>query len=535
MLDTEQGRDETAPEAQRPPEDKAANAAADAFAFMEQEEVDDEKTAKGQDDGQGLTETLQTTGAATDEQLERQRAGAKTAEKNAEQKETTPEPADEAGKAEEPPVVPPTAAASSVKVTSAAAPADQLDSGAAESEDEEAPANGGGEQAAAEAEAMEVDSLMDLAPRAVGGGDESETSATNAARAVHLEQKDDEQDEKKDDEQDLAEDANMATAAELDADQQRALRQRLEAELDEVQRQQQLLPEAAAQQARAQAVWQRYEQLTEAHSNDLCERLRLVLAASQASRLRGDFRTGKRLNMRKIISYIASEFRKDKIWLRRTKPSKREYQVVVAVDDSKSMALYHSRQMALEALCTLAGALSKLEVGELGVVGFGERPALIHRLGEPFTVASGARCLQQLSFAQKRTAVGEFLGQVAAVLADARAGRSRQPNVAVSQLLFVLSDSDNLYQEGKAVVEAGVRQLRDAGVFVVFVIIDAPEKEHSIFEQKAVSFVDGRVITEEYMDRFRDKNYIVVRNVEALPQLLGDALRQWFEMVASLD
>ena len=31
--------------------------------------------------------------------------------------------------------------------------------------------------------------------------------------------------------------------------------------------------------------------------------------------------------MRKVIPYIASQFRKDKIWLRRTKPSKRQYQI----------------------------------------------------------------------------------------------------------------------------------------------------------------------------------------------------------------
>ena len=38
-----------------------------------------------------------------------------------------------------------------------------------------------------------------------------------------------------------------------------------------------------------------------------------------------------------MIPYIASGFRKDKIWLRRTKPSKRQYQVMVAIDDSESM------------------------------------------------------------------------------------------------------------------------------------------------------------------------------------------------------
>ena len=62
---------------------------------------------------------------------------------------------------------------------------------------------------------------------------------------------------------------------------------------------------------------------------------------------RGDYRTGKRLNMRKVIPYIASQFRKDKIWLRRTKPSKREYQVMIAVDDSSSMADNHSKQVLI--------------------------------------------------------------------------------------------------------------------------------------------------------------------------------------------
>lgn len=52
---------------------------------------------------------------------------------------------------------------------------------------------------------------------------------------------------------------------------------------------------------------------------------------------RGDFRTGKRLNMRRIIPYIASNFQNNRIWLRRSKPSQREYQVLLAVDDSSSM------------------------------------------------------------------------------------------------------------------------------------------------------------------------------------------------------
>ena len=59
-------------------------------------------------------------------------------------------------------------------------------------------------------------------------------------------------------------------------------------------------------------------------SQRLSEQLRLLLEPTLATKLRGDYRTGKRINMRRVIPYIASQFRKDKIWLRRTKPSKRE-------------------------------------------------------------------------------------------------------------------------------------------------------------------------------------------------------------------
>ncbi|XP_015771488.1 PREDICTED: midasin-like [Acropora digitifera] len=95
----------------------------------------------------------------------------------------------------------------------------------------------------------------------------------------------------------------------------------------------------------AQEAWRKYEFLTAGLSQELCEQLRLVLEPALASKLKGDYRSGKRLNMRKVIPYIASQFRKDKIWLRRTKPSKRQYQIMLAVDDSSSMKDNHSKQL----------------------------------------------------------------------------------------------------------------------------------------------------------------------------------------------
>ena len=83
--------------------------------------------------------------------------------------------------------------------------------------------------------------------------------------------------------------------------------------------------------------WSQLQVETGNLSRRLCEKPRLVMEPLVATKLRGDYRTGKRINMKRVIGYIASGFRKDKIWLRRTKPAKRDYRVLIAVDDSESM------------------------------------------------------------------------------------------------------------------------------------------------------------------------------------------------------
>ncbi|VDP85304.1 unnamed protein product [Schistosoma mattheei] len=64
---------------------------------------------------------------------------------------------------------------------------------------------------------------------------------------------------------------------------------------------------------------------------------------------------------------MASQFRKDKIWLRRSQPSQREYRILIAVDDSSSMSENLCKQMTFESLTTVITALNLLEVGRIGV------------------------------------------------------------------------------------------------------------------------------------------------------------------------
>lgn len=94
-----------------------------------------------------------------------------------------------------------------------------------------------------------------------------------------------------------------------------------------------------------------------------------------------------------MIPYIASNYRKDKIWLRRTRPNKRDYQVVIAIDDSRSMSESCCGSVAIEALVTVCRAMSQLEMGNLAVTSFGKKGniKLLHDFDQPFTGEAGVK------------------------------------------------------------------------------------------------------------------------------------------------
>ena len=117
----------------------------------------------------------------------------------------------------------------------------------------------------------------------------------------------------------------------------------------------------------------------------------------------GDYQSGKRINLKKVIAFIASDFKKDKIWLRRSMPSKRCYQIILAVDNSLSMTNIGAAPYARQALCMLWKALGQLEVGEVGVCRFGDGHGksgcdMVHTLGSPLTETNGANVMGSFSF-----------------------------------------------------------------------------------------------------------------------------------------
>ena len=246
-------------------------------------------------------------------------------------------------------------------------------------------------------------------------------------------------------------------------------------------------------------LWLDYERLTHELSKELCEQLRLILEPTVCAKLKGDYKTGKRLSMRRVVEYIATEYRKDKIWLRRTKPNKRDYQVVLAVDNSSSMSDNHCMQLAYETIATLTNAFQLLEVGELGLLSFGESCRTLHALGDTFNAECGARTLASLDFTDTHTHIVDMLhfslehmfatnGKQQQQKQQQQQGSSTTP---VSKLLVVLSDGKGIFYDGYDRVRNTVQHAIQSGIFILFVILDSTASKSSIFDIKMPIFVEG--------------------------------------------
>lgn len=289
----------------------------------------------------------------------------------------------------------------------------------------------------------------------------------------------------------------------------------------------------------ARQKWSSLQAETNALSRRLCEKLRLVMEPLVASKLRGDYRTGKRINMKRVIGYIASGYRKDKIWLRRTKPGKRDYRVLLAVDNSESMK-NGAGDMAMLALSTLANGMSQLEIGELGIASFGEEMKLLHPFHAPFTSVSGVDLMSQFKFNDQRTRTALCVESALAALES----QSNNGSCASMQLVFIISDG-RIERDSREKLRRIVREMTEKNVLVIMVVVEGgngtnsesssrskANAKDSIVNMKEVSFENGKPKVKHFIDDYPFPYYMVLQDMHSLPEVLGDALKQWFEMMS---
>jgi len=206
---------------------------------------------------------------------------------------------------------------------------------------------------------------------------------------------------------------------------------------------------------------------------------------------------------------------------------------MVMIDDSSSMG--SAGPLALSSLAMIATAMKRLEIGELSIVSFAEEVRVLHKFGTPFTDESGASIVSRFHFEASRTMLSASLHAVKTVFDDARGNICQQmsnlSSTAVLQLCFVISDA-RIDSDNREHLEAKVRALSEQNILVVLVIIDrSGDPKDSIFNTRSVSFVGNKVVTRSYFDDFPFPYYVAIQRIEALPDVLSNALKQWFELI----
>ena len=229
--------------------------------------------------------------------------------------------------------------------------------------------------------------------------------------------------------------------------------------------------------------------------------------------------------------YSRSHFRKDKIWMRRTQPDKRRHRVLLAVDDSKSMAETSCGAFALESLALICNAMARLEIGDMGVVRFGGSvgPELLHAFGSPFSPSVGGQIVSKMRFDADNTIddrpIVDLLDFCSGILGEWNAAWRTQTAEEVDQLVIVLADGR--FHEKEALKKAVLDATSRPGVMYAFVVLGS-----SILDMQTVEFdaATGRPVFKKYIDEFPFPLYACVGEVRDLPMALGTIVRGWMEM-----
>lgn len=200
--------------------------------------------------------------------------------------------------------------------------------------------------------------------------------------------------------------------------------------------------------------------------------LRVVLESNKNSKYKGDFKSGKKLNLRKIVPYIASDFRKDKIWMKRQKSDKREYVLRIFIDNSKSMFDQELVNIVSAIYYKLETSFALLNI-----------PVQLFKFGNtvrPCTV-------DDLTFDEDNTFINwtdEFEDGINVILTD---GVFQSVGYAKNNFLVVMIDRGNIRKMSK------------------------------------VSLIDNKVFIEKYLDLV-SLRYCIVQNIEDLEKVFVEAL-----------
>ena len=263
--------------------------------------------------------------------------------------------------------------------------------------------------------------------------------------------------------------------------------------------------------------------------------LKVILTPNLQSKLIGNYKTGKRLNMKKIISFIASNYRQDKIWLRRTLPYNRDYYITISIDNSLSMKQNNIGYYALQSMLILIKSLQKVGIDNLSLYGITDDCVELYDYNREKNMMDNDKIKKiinyfKFNFESKNSfdySIRNFLNKS---IQNIENNTINDRNKLKYNINFIISDG----RFNKNNVKGLTALAKEKGILYVFIIIDRYkfEDKNSILNTMTVKYNDkGDIDIEKYLADFPFQYYTVVQDIQDLPDVLKGILVKWIETI----
>ncbi|VTZ66448.1 dynein-related AAA-type ATPase, putative [Plasmodium chabaudi chabaudi] len=284
-----------------------------------------------------------------------------------------------------------------------------------------------------------------------------------------------------------------------------------------------------------------YEQLnneTEMISSQLCEQLKIILEPTVRNKYEGDYKSGKKLNIKKLVNYFASNFRNNKIWKRKTKLNKRDYNILIAIDNTKSMKINNIQKMTLNAIFLVAKAFEKLNVGKIGICSFGESEQITSNnivcpMVNSLNKQNFLKILNHFNFNHDTQNSFDCAMLNALKICNYVFKNSYSQNNSkntLNHLMLIISDG----RFNKSVVRGEIFNSIKNNFIPILMIIDtqlSDNKAQSIFNLKQTFYKNNKLEIVPYLHDFPFPYFVVVNDINDIPSMTCDIIRQWFEVL----
>ena len=216
-------------------------------------------------------------------------------------------------------------------------------------------------------------------------------------------------------------------------------------------------------------------------------------------------------------------------------PSKRDYKILVAIDDSLSMKEQNLGFFSLEAMVTLVEALNRLEVGQVAVARIRDRMELLQNFEDTYSNERSAFIVSQYNFSHSAKQSHDHA--MANFVRDANKLLDYQNSLSMAKgalgCPFTIILSDGRFNKGN--VEKYMQEATEKRYLYIFVILDAPKSSsttNSILSlRSSARTLSGGVKLVPYLKDFPFSYYCIVNDLSQLPSALGSILVQYFSMV----